>query len=285
MRKNIIQSKTEPNKNDIWLSEEGLKKYGKNGWEPLGGGGINDSTPVVNEVSGNELLPINVNGENKAVSAAALVKGAKELFVITPTLEGEFPTILTKDYLNSGMPVIFYAGTYIAKNFTRSVIDMDVTYFEDYYIVVPAFKSGEKAVVFIATYRLDKPNNPVSFIVEAEGKIIPLYYNGDGTKFLSDDGTYKEVSGGGEPVIIEIDAKSPTSILTDKQINAAKNSNIKIKAILKEENTTIIINPTIYTISNDSIIIDAVLAGINGAAESVKYNIDIINKIFSIVTD
>ena len=37
MRKNIIQLKTEPNKNDIWLSEEGLKKYGKNGWELLGG--------------------------------------------------------------------------------------------------------------------------------------------------------------------------------------------------------------------------------------------------------
>lgn len=43
MRKNIIQSKTEPNKNDIWLSEEGLKKYGKNGWEPLGGGNSSNS--------------------------------------------------------------------------------------------------------------------------------------------------------------------------------------------------------------------------------------------------
>ena len=73
MRKNIIQSKTEPNKNDIWLSEEGLKKYGNKGWEPLGGG-ISPSTPIVNEVSGNELIPINQNGENKAVSAAALVK-------------------------------------------------------------------------------------------------------------------------------------------------------------------------------------------------------------------
>lgn len=45
-------------------------------------GGINDSTPVVTEVSGNELLPINVNGENKAVTAAALVKGAKEVYFL-----------------------------------------------------------------------------------------------------------------------------------------------------------------------------------------------------------
>lgn len=51
MRKNIIQSKTELNKNDIWLSEEGLKKYGKNGWEPLGSSNNNSgsSGPVIIE--------------------------------------------------------------------------------------------------------------------------------------------------------------------------------------------------------------------------------------------
>ena len=166
MRKNIIQSKTESNKNDIWLSEEGLKKYGKNGWEPLGGGLINDSTPV----------------------------GDKELFVITPNEQGEFPTILTKDYLNSGMPVICGGGTYLTKSFTKTVLDMGSIYYEDYYIATPAFKSGEKAVAIIANYRPNRPDNPVSFSLATEENIIPIFYNGDGTKFLSDDGTYKEIS-------------------------------------------------------------------------------------------
>ena len=59
MRKNIIQSKTEPNKNDIWLSEEGLKKYGKNGWEPLGGG----DTEVSSGGSGPVTIEINIGDE------------------------------------------------------------------------------------------------------------------------------------------------------------------------------------------------------------------------------
>lgn len=67
MRKDIIQSKTEPNKSDIWLSEEGLKKYGKDGWELLGGG-VSPNTPIANDITGDELIPINHNGKNKAVS-------------------------------------------------------------------------------------------------------------------------------------------------------------------------------------------------------------------------
>lgn len=68
MRKDIIQSKTEPNKNNIWLSEEGLKKYGKNGWELLGGSCISPNTPIANDITGEELIPVNQNGENKAVT-------------------------------------------------------------------------------------------------------------------------------------------------------------------------------------------------------------------------
>lgn len=44
--KNIIQSQTEPDKNSIWLSPQGLKKFSKKGWELIGGstggGGSND---------------------------------------------------------------------------------------------------------------------------------------------------------------------------------------------------------------------------------------------------
>ena len=85
MRREIIQSKTEPNKNNLWLSEEGLKKYGKNGWEPLGSC-IYPNTPIVESISGDELIPIKQDGENKAVRADELVKGGKEVFILTPDM-------------------------------------------------------------------------------------------------------------------------------------------------------------------------------------------------------
>lgn len=168
---------------------------------------LNDNTPIVESLGEDVLIPIKQNGENKAVSVANLIKGDKELFIITPTPEGEFPTILTKDYLNSGMPVISLEGMYITKTFSRTIIDMGATYYEDYYIVNPAFRSGEKAIGLTASYRPNKPDNPVSFSITSEN-IIPLFYDGDGTKFLSDDGTYKEVI----PGIQEI-PKATSSVL------------------------------------------------------------------------
>lgn len=78
MRKDIIQSKTEPNKSDIWLSEEGLKKYGKDGWELLGGG-VSPNTPIANEIQGDNLIPINQSGKNKAVSVEQIKNKVLEL--------------------------------------------------------------------------------------------------------------------------------------------------------------------------------------------------------------
>lgn len=80
MRKDIIESVTEPKKDDLWLSPEGLKKFGKKGWELLDKN-ITSSTPIINEVQGNELVPIQQDGENKAVSVDALIKGGKEVYV------------------------------------------------------------------------------------------------------------------------------------------------------------------------------------------------------------
>lgn len=49
-------------------------------------GGVNDSTPIVDTISGNELIPVNQNGENKAVRADELIKGGKEVFIVTPDM-------------------------------------------------------------------------------------------------------------------------------------------------------------------------------------------------------
>jgi len=45
---NIIESQTEPSKNDIWLKDSEFKKYGKEGWETIGGQtGNSDSNPYI----------------------------------------------------------------------------------------------------------------------------------------------------------------------------------------------------------------------------------------------
>lgn len=45
MKKNIIQSATEPDKNSLWLSPQGLKKFSKKGWELIGGNTCGSDTP------------------------------------------------------------------------------------------------------------------------------------------------------------------------------------------------------------------------------------------------
>lgn len=58
----IIQSKTEPNKNHLWLSDEGLKQFKGNGWEQVmsdggsGGGSIADMLEYKDLRNSNELL-------------------------------------------------------------------------------------------------------------------------------------------------------------------------------------------------------------------------------------
>lgn len=61
MKKQIIESNTEPNKNCLWLTPNGLKRYGKSGWEDLtnGSGGGEDKVfeikiKVTQESNGNQ---------------------------------------------------------------------------------------------------------------------------------------------------------------------------------------------------------------------------------------
>lgn len=61
-------------------------------------GGVNDSTPLVENLVGNELIPIKQDGENKAVRADELVKGGKEVFILTPDMFEEASTIVNDPY-------------------------------------------------------------------------------------------------------------------------------------------------------------------------------------------
>ena len=372
MRKNIIQSKTEPNKNDIWLSEEGLKKYGNKGWEPLGGG-ISPSTPIVNEVSGNELIPIKQDGENKAVSAAALVKGAKEVYVVdldnyNETVYNEIKAAYTSNKIiiinnktatftdSSSADIldlenskkIHYSFSKTRYSTYESQIDITKYFavrltadslipsdsgeytFKSENTVDASYNSADVYGVYFSAYNGSNNVIPtenhiyfykqwyydyrttygpiyIGMIYPKSGgmtyknfdiwagriyratdgymylqikKISEFITSGDGTKFLSDDGTYKEVSGGSESyVIIEYPANTTEAVtLTDEQINAAKNQNIKIKAITSD--MTYVYNPATYIIT-DTVIAFLVLVGVNedsGNCMATVYNIDITNK-------
>lgn len=101
-----------------------------------------------------------------------------------------------------------------------------------------------------------------------------LHGNGDGTKFLADDGKYKEAG----PVIIEYPLEGTEAVtLTDEQINAAKNSNIKLKLTGDSLDFTAIAIPYSYAISDTMIAIDIRISGTDSNIDQ-KLVIDIANK-------
>lgn len=79
---NIVQSTTEPDKNNIWLKDNELKKFGAKGWSTIGGGGVSLDSPQVSEPSGSELVPINDNGENKVITINNLLNKGKAVCAI-----------------------------------------------------------------------------------------------------------------------------------------------------------------------------------------------------------
>ena len=78
---NIVQSTTEPDKRNIWLKDNELKKFGAKGWSTIGGkgGGASLDDPQVSELSGSELIPINDNGKNKVITVNNLLNSGKDV--------------------------------------------------------------------------------------------------------------------------------------------------------------------------------------------------------------
>lgn len=229
MRKNIIQSKTEPNKNDIWLSEEGLKKYGKNGWEPLGGGSNNSGgytdMMVLNTRDNATLTEEQFNEIEERVKNGCLF----ELQYYEP--DG----ILT--YYSQGIKHdLDSTVTCYVFNTNFSIANKDVSFAGD--VVFVAIKTPtECGFTSMLVNNLSELDLPVL-------RTPKFYYTGNGTKFLSDDGTYKEVSGGNGPVIIEYPNVSNEEIaVTDEQIEAVKNGNVKIKLTMTGTTNYIISAP------------------------------------------
>lgn len=75
----IVQSNTEPSKNDVWLKDGQMKTFGKEGWKPIGGGSSLDAnTPIKETLTGDELIPV-FDGENKMVNVSSIIKNSPQI--------------------------------------------------------------------------------------------------------------------------------------------------------------------------------------------------------------
>lgn len=112
-----------------------------------------------------------------------------------------------------------------------------------------------------------------------------FYYTGNGTKFLSDDGTYKEVSGGNGPVTIETnlgDEGFEDVQLTDQQFEACKNSNVKIK--VNTPDSYMILIPYFYGFQGEDIVIFVRQINPAGNIGDVTFSVNINSKLLHYIS-
>lgn len=207
----IVQSNTEPSKNDIWLKDGQMKTFGKEGWKPIGGRvseGNNESVgdkeiyvldatrtdyeTLFNEVSeawdSNKQIILNYmpEGYNVQIFDTLLTRGYKEEDSI---VFGAGPVI---------MPHFYGNGCFITPMLTIIIFKDDIK-IDDTSIS----EFTEESIGYIKYFSDDK---------------ICLTSSGNGTKFLSDDGTYKPIStSNNEPYIFEYD-DNLTNISLDRFI-------------------------------------------------------------------
>lgn len=155
----IIQSNTEPSKNDIWLKDGQMKTFGKEGWKAVGGG-----------VSEEDL--------NK------LIEGGKEVYI------SDIENFKTAEDFNNLKKAID-SNKIIA--LPDGVIGK-ISYFSDHEIQL----SFDYSTVINVAGQVSLNLILVKFLPDGTFKVEysdPIEFSkiGDGTKFLSDDGTYKTI--------------------------------------------------------------------------------------------
>lgn len=142
-------------------------------------GGINEKTPLLSSVTGTELVPI-FDGTNKAVNVNELIKGGKEIHYINPIdWNGiEDYNKLYEAFRNNKL--IIFGGLVSSVLYTESEITE--------LIVVSSllFNEAIELTLIIISFDDNKQLNIVD-------KTIRFKIDGDGTKYLSDDGSYKTI--------------------------------------------------------------------------------------------
>ena len=134
---NIVQSTTEPDKRNIWLKDNELKKFGAKGWSTIGGsnaGGGDTSTDkdaldiYIN--MDNNMLTVN----NKQFNMGNIGSGAteianKELYdILYNSLINTYRPVFIKTPPNSSLYIFGYATcVYIDNTITLSIYNGDLS--------------------------------------------------------------------------------------------------------------------------------------------------------------
>lgn len=211
----IVQSNTEPSKNDIWLKDGQMKTFGKEGWKPVGGGSsLNANTPIKESVDGTELVPI-FDGENKAVNVNELIKGGKEVYFLDVD---NYKT--PEDYNN--LKAAFDSNKLIISQ--GSVINLgelpDGSLSGTMSLIISSAESNSDIQIFVSLVVFGTDGQ----VSKIDNSII-LNGTGDGTKFLSDDGTYRIIASNAPYIFDYIGQATVTQDEYDGLKNAIINNN------------------------------------------------------------
>lgn len=151
-------------------------------------GGINKNTPIKESVDGTELVPI-FDGENKAVNINELVKGGKEVYYVD--VEKYKSSIGRLDYENLrekiNNPNTILVTTYEGSNYTLNL--EEITDFSFYLTGTIALTYNKIKILYFNIFE----EYGIGLMCNLSTKILTFEQNGDGNKFLSDDGTYKAI--------------------------------------------------------------------------------------------
>lgn len=184
----IVQSNTEPSKNDIWLKDGQMKTFGKEGWKPVGGGVSEGNNEPVGDKEIYVLDATRTDYETLFNEVSEAWDSNKQI-ILNYLPEGNVPIfdiLLTRSYKEEDS-IVFGAGPVIIPHFYGSGCFMTPM------LIIIIFKDDIK---INDTSISEFTEESLGYIKYTLDNKIYLSSNGDGTKFLSDDGTYKEITSG-----------------------------------------------------------------------------------------
>lgn len=105
----IVQSNTEPSKNDIWLKDGQMKAFGKEGWKPVGGGSSLDAnTPYIFDYIGQATVTQDeYDGLKNAIINNNRILISSIEGIVEPTIKGMDHNIIVLIYTKPGATMMF----------------------------------------------------------------------------------------------------------------------------------------------------------------------------------
>ena len=150
---------------------------------------IHGDTTIIESLIGDELIIVNQDGKNKAVKASTLIKSAKEVYSIKLS---EFKTPEDFNNLKAAVDagnIIIVDGT-IIKTLSKNIAGTYIMAATD----ITIHGQSENEHEYTNSYISIGFNSNGTYNVDNTQTTLKSGY--DGTKFLADDGTYKEVISG-----------------------------------------------------------------------------------------